>query len=56
MITKKKISVSIDEKLLDMLDEHMKDLDLPKRSAYIQKLIEDDMKSRGIKIKNSFER
>lgn len=53
---KRKISVGINGKLLDMLDEHLKDVEISNRSKYIQKLIEDDMKSRGKEIKNKFEK
>jgi metal-responsive CopG/Arc/MetJ family transcriptional regulator len=44
---KRKISFSVNEKLLSKLDEHLENEDLGKRSKYIEKLIRDDMEKRG---------
>lgn len=44
---KRKISFSVNEKLLSKLDEHLENEDLGKRSKYIEKLIREDMKKRG---------
>jgi metal-responsive CopG/Arc/MetJ family transcriptional regulator len=44
---KKKISFSVNKKLLSKLDEHLENEDLGKRSKYIEKLIREDMSKRG---------
>jgi metal-responsive CopG/Arc/MetJ family transcriptional regulator len=44
---KRKISFSVNEKLLSKLDEHLENEDLGKRSKYIEKLIREDMEKRG---------
>jgi len=44
---KKKISFSVNEKLLSKLDEFLEKEEIPKRSKYIEKLIREDMKKRG---------
>ena len=44
---KRKISFSVNEKLLSKLDEHLENEDLGKRSKYIEKIIRDDMEKRG---------
>ena len=44
---KRKISFSVNEKLLSKLDEHLENEELGKRSKYIEKLIRDDMEKRG---------
>ena len=44
---KTKISVSVNEKLLSKLDEHLENEELGKRSKYIEKLIREDMEKRG---------
>jgi metal-responsive CopG/Arc/MetJ family transcriptional regulator len=44
---KTKISVSVNEKLLSKLDEHIENEELGKRSKYIEKLIREDMEKRG---------
>jgi len=44
---KKKISVSVNEKLLSKLDKYIENEDLGKRSKYIESLIRDDMEKRG---------
>lgn len=44
---KRKISVSVNEKLLSKLDKHLENEDLGKRSKYIEKLIREDMEKRG---------
>ena len=44
---KRKISFSVNEKLLSKLDEHLENEYLGKRSKYIEKLIRDDMEKRG---------
>jgi metal-responsive CopG/Arc/MetJ family transcriptional regulator len=44
---KRKISFSVNEKLLSKLDEHLENEDLGKRSKYIENLIRQDMEKRG---------
>jgi metal-responsive CopG/Arc/MetJ family transcriptional regulator len=51
---KRKISFSVNEKLLSKLDEHLENEDLGKRSKYIEKLIREDMKKRGKDVTKEF--
>jgi metal-responsive CopG/Arc/MetJ family transcriptional regulator len=51
---KRKISFSVNEKLLSKLDEYIENEDLGKRSKYIEKLIRDDMEKRGKDITKDF--
>lgn len=51
---KKKLSFSINEKLLSKLNEYLEKEDLGKRSKYIEKLIRDDMGKRGKNIDKEF--
>lgn len=51
---KKKISFSINEKLLDKMDDFLTEIDVPKRSKYIEKLIREDMEKRGRNIDREF--
>lgn len=44
---KKKFSVTINEKLIDIFDDYLDEIEISKRSKYIEKLIRDDMKKRG---------
>lgn len=44
---KKKLSFSMNEKLLSKLDEYLEVEDLGKRSKYIENLIREDMEKRG---------
>ena len=44
---KKKISFCMNEKLLEKLDKYLEKEEIPKRSKYIEKLIEEDMIKRG---------
>jgi len=44
---KRKISFSVNKKLLSKLDDHLENEDLGKRSKYIEKLIREDMEKRG---------
>jgi metal-responsive CopG/Arc/MetJ family transcriptional regulator len=44
---KRKISFSVNKKLLSKLDEHLDNEELGKRSKYIEKLIREDMEKRG---------
>lgn len=51
---KQKISVSMNEKLLNKLDEFLDEQDLGKRSKYIEKLIKDDMIKKGKDVSKDF--
>lgn len=50
---KKKTAVSIDERLMEIMDEYLTDNDI-KRSRYIEKLIREDMERRGKNVENNF--
>ena len=51
---KEKFTVSIDERLYDMLDKFLEDMNHPNRSVYIQSLIEKDMKEKGKDVNKIF--
>lgn len=51
---RKSFSVTIDENLLDVFDEHIKDRNIKNKSRYIESLIRKDMESRGEDIKREF--
>ncbi len=51
---KKKISFSVNEKLLSKLDEFLEKQEIPKRSKYIEKLIREDMEKRGKDVTKDF--
>jgi metal-responsive CopG/Arc/MetJ family transcriptional regulator len=51
---KRKISFSVNEKLLDKLDDYLDKNEIPKRSRYIEKLIREDMEKRGKNIEKEF--
>ena len=51
---KRKISFSVNEKLLDKLDDYLDKNEIPKRSRYIEKLIREDMKKRGKDVSKDF--
>jgi metal-responsive CopG/Arc/MetJ family transcriptional regulator len=51
---KRKISFSVNEKLLDKLDNFLDENEIPKRSRYIEKLIREDMEKRGKNIDKEF--
>jgi len=51
---KRKISFSVNKKLLSKLDEYIEDEDLGKRSKYIEKLIREDMEKRGKDVSRDF--
>jgi len=44
---KRDISVSVDEKLSDLLEKYLKENEYKNRSKYIEKLIKEDLKKRG---------
>jgi metal-responsive CopG/Arc/MetJ family transcriptional regulator len=51
---RKSFSITIDEKLLDIFGEHVKDKSIKNKSRYIENLIRKDMESRGEDIKREF--
>jgi metal-responsive CopG/Arc/MetJ family transcriptional regulator len=51
---KRKISFSVNKKLLSKLDEHLENEDLGKRSKYIEKLIREDMEKRDKDVTKDF--
>ena len=51
---KKKISFSVNQKLLSKLDKYLEKEEISKRSKYIEKLIREDMKKRGKDITKEF--
>lgn len=51
---KRKISFSVNEKLLDKLDDYLDKNEILKRSRYIEKLIREDMEKRGKNIEKEF--
>ena len=51
---KRKISFSVNEKLLDKLDEFLEKEEISKRSKYIEKLIREDMEKRGKDVSKDF--
>lgn len=52
---KKNLSLSINNELDDILTNFLNDKDFTK-SQYVEKLIKEDMKTRGISVKNDFEK
>ena len=51
---KSKISITINEKLLGVLDEYLTEEEIPKRSKYIENLIREDMQKRGKDVSKEF--
>ncbi len=51
---KRKISFSVNEKLLDKLDGFLEENEISKRSRYIEKLIREDMEKRGKDVSKDF--
>lgn len=51
---KKKIAITLDEKLSEMLNEHLNNIDMPNRSKYIENLIRKDMLSKGVELNEKF--
>lgn len=51
---KKKISFSVNQKLLSKLDEYLEKEEISKRSKYIEKLIREDMEKRGKDVSRDF--
>jgi metal-responsive CopG/Arc/MetJ family transcriptional regulator len=51
---RKKLSLTIDEGLSEIFDEYLVDKKIKNKSKYIERLIEEDMKSKGEEIKKEF--
>jgi len=51
---KEKFAVSIDEKLLDMLEKLLDEKEMSNKSKYIENLIRKDMEERGKNVKRDF--
>ena len=51
---KSKTAVSIDEKLLEILDTYLEGNEISNKSKYIENLIRKDMEERGNNIKREF--
>jgi len=51
---KVKTAVSIDDKLLKILDKYIEDNDISNKSKYIENLIRKDMEERGKDTKRDF--
>ena len=48
---KEKFTISIDDRLYNMLDKFLEENKHPNRSRYIEHLIKEDMEKRGIEVK-----
>ena len=51
---KAKFSFCLDEKLLEMMDKYLQDMDINNRSKYIEKLVREDMEKRGKDVSKDF--
>jgi len=51
---KPKITITIDEKLSEIMDKYLEDKDISNKSKYIEDLIRKDMEERGKNIKREF--
>jgi len=51
---KDKFSISLDERLLKVMDEYLDKEDINNRSKYLEKLIREDMQKRGKDISKEF--
>jgi len=51
---KKKTGITVNIELIDIMDEYLKEIGNFNRSRYVEKLIEEDLKKRGIKIDKKF--
>lgn len=51
---KEKITLTIDEKIIDLFDKYLDDNEISNKSKYIENLIRKDMKERGKKIDRKF--
>ena len=51
---KKKFTITVDEKLNDILDKYMDDNNIKNNSKYIESLVRKDMEDKGEKIERIF--
>ena len=51
---KNKFAISIDEKLSDILNSHLKNINFTNKSKYIECLIRKDMEERGKDVNQDF--
>jgi metal-responsive CopG/Arc/MetJ family transcriptional regulator len=51
---KEKTAVSMDTKLVDILNKYLEDNEMPNRSKYIETLIRKDMEARGKNVDREF--
>ena len=51
---KKKFTITVDEKLNDILDKYMDDNNIKNKSKYIESLVRKDMEDKGEKIERIF--
>jgi metal-responsive CopG/Arc/MetJ family transcriptional regulator len=51
---KEKMTLTIDENIVEILDKYLKDNDIKNKSKYIESLIRKDMQSRGKDIDREF--
>lgn len=51
---KKKFTITVDEKLIEILDKYMIENNIKNKSKYIESLVRKDMKNRGEKIERVF--
>jgi len=51
---RKSFSITIDETLLGVFDEHIEEKNVKNKSRYIENLIRKDMESRGEDVKKEF--
>lgn len=45
---KRKMSITIDEKLLDIFEEHISEIGVTNKTKYIENLIKNDLKKRNL--------
>ena len=51
---KSKTAITVDENLLDLFDEYLKENNIPNKYKYIENLIREDMKKRGKNVERDF--
>lgn len=51
---KKKTGITVNIDLIDIMDEYLEEIGNSNRSRYVEKLIEEDLEKRGIKINKKF--
>lgn len=51
---KKKTGITINIDLIEIMNEYLEDIGNSNRSRYVEKLIEEDLEKRGIKINKKF--